>query len=166
MFEEHANASTGGPRRNGSWCNDSPWNYVRLVFAVLPAVVLCSCMPQAEEAAEDVAAEPPAAMIEEVGAGAVGGVGGGNDDAIWQGLERHSFELDQTLLLVKGSKGIIACPYLNIETFRATGEACAIISAPQFVDMPGGEVAAVTAAAEALGITVGMSGREALERIR
>ena len=109
-------------------------------------------------------------MIEEVGAGAVGGgrtgAGGDTDDPIWQGLERHSIELDQTLLLVKGSKGIIACPYLNIETFRATGEACAIISAPQFVDMPGGEVMAVTSAAEALGITMGMSGREALERIR
>ena len=87
-------------------------------------------------------------------------------DPFWRGLERHEIQLGQILLVVKGSRGVVACPYLNIESFAKTGEACAIVPARNTDGMPDSQVTAVTPAAEALGITVGMSGREALERIR
>jgi len=88
------------------------------------------------------------------------------DDEVWRGLQPHAIQLGQTLLLVKGSRGIVACPYLNVETFTRGGEACAIVSAPELVDIPGGKVVAVTPKAQELGIEVGMSGREALDKIR
>jgi uncharacterized protein YunC (DUF1805 family) len=88
------------------------------------------------------------------------------DDEVWRGLQPHAIQLGQTLLLVKGSRGIVACPYLNVDTFSRGGEACAIVSAPQLVDIPDGKVVAVTPKAQELGIEVGMSGREALDKIR
>ena len=51
------------------------------------------------------------------------------EDDAWRGLERHEIELDQKLLVVKGSKGVIGCPYLNVGSFEKLGEACAIIPA-------------------------------------
>ena len=85
-------------------------------------------------------------------------------DEVWQGLERHEIQLGQKLLLVKGKRGIVACPYLNINTFKR--EVCAIVPARDFEGMLKSKVTAVSPLAEALGIKVGMSGREALERIR
>ena len=49
--------------------------------------------------------------------------------AAWRGLERHEIQLDQKLLVVRGSKGVIGCPYLNVGSFEKFGEACAIIPA-------------------------------------
>ena len=87
-------------------------------------------------------------------------------DAFWNGLTRESIQLGQTLLIVKGSKGLAGCTYLNIDTFERCGEACVIIPAGDFDKMLGAKVSAVTSRAKALGIEVGMSGREALERLR
>jgi uncharacterized protein YunC (DUF1805 family) len=87
-------------------------------------------------------------------------------DGFWRGLERHEIPLEQTLLLVKGSHGVVACPYLNIATFERTGEACAIVPAATIDGMPDSKVTAVTPKAKELGIAVGMSGREALDKIR
>jgi uncharacterized protein YunC (DUF1805 family) len=84
----------------------------------------------------------------------------------WTGLERHEIQLKQKLLLVKGSRGVVACPYLKLETFARMGEVCAIVPAATIDGMPKSKVTAVTPAAQKLGIEVGMSGREALERIR
>ena len=84
----------------------------------------------------------------------------------WKGLDRHEIQLEQTLLLVKGSRGVIACPYLNIETFGRTGEACAIVPAADIDGMLDSRVTAVTPKAKELGIDVGTSGREALDKIR
>jgi uncharacterized protein YunC (DUF1805 family) len=84
----------------------------------------------------------------------------------WKGLERHEIQLEQTLLLVKGSRGIAACPYLNIDMFAKTDEACVIIPAAKTAGMLDSRVTAVTPKAKELGITVGMSGREALDKIR
>lgn len=84
----------------------------------------------------------------------------------WVGLERHEIQLKQKLLVVKGSKGIVACPYVDIAMFIRTQEALAIVPARDIDGMPNSKVKAVTPAAQALGIEVGMSGREALERIR
>jgi uncharacterized protein YunC (DUF1805 family) len=87
------------------------------------------------------------------------------DDA-WRGLKRHEIQLDQKLLVVKGSKGVIGCPYLNIGSFDKFGEACAIIPAVDTAGMLDSKVTAVTAKAKELGIEVGMPGREALDKIR
>jgi uncharacterized protein YunC (DUF1805 family) len=89
-----------------------------------------------------------------------------NEDGAWRGLERHEIQLDQKLLVVKGSKGVIGCPYLNVGSFEKFREACAIIPAVDTAGMLDSKVTAVTAKAKELGIEVGMSGREALEKIR
>jgi uncharacterized protein YunC (DUF1805 family) len=89
-----------------------------------------------------------------------------NKDSIWRGLARHEIELDQKLLVVKGSKGVIGCPYLNVGSFEEFGEACAIIPAVDTAGMLDSKVTAVTAKAKELGIEVGMSGRDALDKIR
>ncbi len=87
-------------------------------------------------------------------------------DDFWQGLERHEIQLDQKLLVVRGPKGVIGCPYLNVASFEKFDEACAIIPAVDTDGMLESEVVAVTPKAEALGIKVGMPGREALDKIR
>jgi len=88
------------------------------------------------------------------------------EDDAWHGLERHEIQLDQKLLVVKGSKGVIGCPYLNVGSFEKFGEACAIIPAVDTAGMLDSKVTAVTAKAKKLGIEVGMPGREALDKIR
>jgi len=87
-------------------------------------------------------------------------------DAFWNGFTRESIQLGHTLLIVKGSKGVAGCSYLNIDTFERFGEACAIIPAGDFDKMLDAKVSAVTSEAKALGVEVGMSGREALELLR
>jgi uncharacterized protein YunC (DUF1805 family) len=89
-----------------------------------------------------------------------------DEDDAWRGLERHEIQLDQKLLIVKGSKGVIGCPYLNVGSFEKFGEACAIIPAVDTAGMLDSKVTAVTAKAKELGIEVGMPGREALDKIR
>lgn len=84
----------------------------------------------------------------------------------WRGLERHEIQLDQKLLVVKGSRGVVGCPYLDVGTFERLDEACAIVPAKDLAGMLESKVTAVTPRARALGIEVGMSGREALDRIR
>ena len=78
------------------------------------------------------------------------------DDDPWRGLERHEIQLDQKLLVVKGSKGVIGCPYLDVAMFETLGEACAIIPAVDTAGMLDSKVTAVTPRARELGIEVGM----------
>ena len=87
-------------------------------------------------------------------------------EGVWRGLRRYELPLDQKLLVVKGSKGLIGCPYLNIDSFEKFGEACAIIPAVDTAGMLESKVTAVTTKARELGLEVGMSGREALDKIR
>lgn len=87
-------------------------------------------------------------------------------DDPWRGLERHEIQLGQKLLVVRGSKGVIGCPYLDIHLFERSGEACAVIPAADTAGMLDSKVVAVTSKARALGIEVGMTGRLALDRIR
>ena len=89
-----------------------------------------------------------------------------SDDPFWNGLTRESIQLGHILLIVKGSKGVAGCSYLNIDTFERFGEACAIIPAGDFDKMLDAKVTAVTSQAKALGVDVGMPGREALELLR
>jgi uncharacterized protein YunC (DUF1805 family) len=129
------------------------------------ALFLClhpGCAPAVPETPTTVK-EPPAAEAT--------GAANANDtypssDPFWNGLERHEIPLAQTLLLVKGTRGIAACPYLNVDMFEKTGEACIIIPAARIDGMPDSKVTALSAKARELGIELGMPGREALEKIR
>jgi uncharacterized protein YunC (DUF1805 family) len=89
-----------------------------------------------------------------------------DDDDIWRGLEPHEIQLDQKLLVVKGPRGVIGCGYLNVAAFEKFGEACAIVPAVDLRSLPDAKVTAVTSKAKELGIEVGMTGREALDKIR
>ena len=46
-------------------------------------------------------------------------------------FEKHFIQLKSPLLLIKGAKGLLACGYLNIETFNKTGEVAAIVTGVQ-----------------------------------
>jgi uncharacterized protein YunC (DUF1805 family) len=109
-------------------------------------------------------------MEKEVTSAASSAVHNGKENAdandVWRGLERHEIQLDQKLLVVKGSKGVIGCPYLSAASFERFGEACAIIPAVDTAGMLNSKVTAVTPKAQELGIEVGMPGREALDKIR
>jgi uncharacterized protein YunC (DUF1805 family) len=122
--------------------------------------------PPDAHASHDAAASQDLTVSQDSAASAAKLAEAESDDPIWRGLERHEIQLDQKLLVVKGSKGVIGCPYLNAASFEKFGEACAIIPAVDTAGMLNSKVTAVTPEAQKLGIEVGMPGREALDKIR
>ena len=83
------------------------------------------------------------------------------------GIERLRLDLKLPLLIQRGSKGLLACGYIDVSTTNKTGEACAIVrGVGDFDDMLDAIVTDVSAAAEELGVRVGMTGRDALDRFR
>jgi uncharacterized protein YunC (DUF1805 family) len=86
---------------------------------------------------------------------------------MWEGLEQHQIALKLPLLLVRGTRGVLACGYLNVETFNKTGEVAAIVTGVRsFEDMLSAKVVSVSDAAKAIGIHAGMTGAEVLDRVR
>ena len=80
-------------------------------------------------------------------------------------FEKHFIQLKSPLLLIKGAKGLLACGYLNIETFNKTGEVAAIVTGVRtHEDMLKAKVILASNAAREVGIELGMSGEEALMR--
>jgi len=136
-----------------------------LSIAWISLLVVAGCGAPASDASraieseetQPVAAAVPETPIAEQAAAA---------DDFWQGLKRHEIQLDQKLLVVKGSRGVIGCPYLNVAAFEKFGETFAIVPAVDIDGMLESKVTAVTPKAKALGIEVGMSGRDALNKIR
>jgi uncharacterized protein YunC (DUF1805 family) len=85
----------------------------------------------------------------------------------WKGLTKEQIQLGLPLLIIKGAKGFLACGYINVETCNKTGEACGIVTGVHTHDqMLNAEIKAVSAAAERLGVRIGMKGEEALARFR
>ena len=85
----------------------------------------------------------------------------------WMNLKKERIDLALPLLIVKGTRGFLACGNVNIETCDKTGEACAIVTGVKdHEEMLAAEVKAVSQQGKALGITVGMTGQEALELFR
>ena len=85
----------------------------------------------------------------------------------WDGFTRTRHDLARPLLVVSGTQGVLACGYLNVATFAALNEAGAIVrGVSDFDDMLEAQIAEASPAAVELGIQVGMTGREALERFR
>jgi uncharacterized protein YunC (DUF1805 family) len=70
------------------------------------------------------------------------------------------------LLMIKGSKGFLGCGYFNIEVADKIGEAVALVTGVKsFGDMFNAKVFAVSMAAQGLGIKLGDSGQDALEKL-
>jgi uncharacterized protein YunC (DUF1805 family) len=85
----------------------------------------------------------------------------------WKGLTKEQIQLQLPLLIIKGSKGFLACGYINCETCNKTGEACAIVTGVKtHEEMLDAEVKAVSAEAARLGVHIGMKGEEALAILR
>ena len=83
----------------------------------------------------------------------------------WSGLERSKISLEAPLLIVKGSLGFLGCGYINVDA--CADEACAIVTGVNtHDDMLKASVKAVSKYATKLGITVGMTGAEAMELLR
>jgi uncharacterized protein YunC (DUF1805 family) len=85
----------------------------------------------------------------------------------WTDLSREQIQLALPLLIVKGSKGFLACGYINVETCNKTGEACAIVTGVKtHEEMLSAVVRAVSHSAEKIGLRTGITGQEALEMLR
>ncbi|UCD51979.1 MAG: DUF1805 domain-containing protein [Phycisphaerales bacterium] len=81
-----------------------------------------------------------------------------------EGLKRTRHDLKRPLLVISGSKGVLACSYLNIATLTALGEAGATVrGVGNFEAMLEAEIVEVSPTATQLGVQVGMTGRAALE---
>ena len=69
------------------------------------------------------------------------------------------------VLMIRGGKGFLGCGYLSVATADKTGDALAIVSGVKtYDDMLTASVKAVSVAAAELGVAVGMSGKEALDK--
>lgn len=85
----------------------------------------------------------------------------------WEGFTKTRHDLQRPLLVVSGSKGVLACSYLNVATFAALAEAGAIVrGVGDFEAMLDAEIVEVSPAATQLGVHPGMTGREALAIFR
>ena len=83
------------------------------------------------------------------------------------GIEQFRIDLKLPLLILRGKRGVLACGYLNLETFNKTGEAAAIVTGVKsFEDMLDSHVVGISKAGEAAGFRIGMPGAEVLEIIR
>ena len=81
-------------------------------------------------------------------------------------LDAVAFPTEHSVvLMIRGKKGLLGCGYLSVATADKTGDAVAIVSGVKnYDDMLKANVKAVSAAAAALGVAAGMTGKEALEK--
>ncbi len=86
----------------------------------------------------------------------------------WENFERHRIDLNYPLLVIKGSKGFLACAYVNPSICsEKTQDACGIVTGVKtFEDMLSAKLIALSAPAKALGLSEGMTGKEALDILR
>ena len=70
------------------------------------------------------------------------------------------------ILVIKAKNGLLGCGYISLETAERVGDAVAIVSGVKnFDDMLNAQVKSVSSAAAKLGVTPGMSGRDALMKM-
>jgi len=71
-----------------------------------------------------------------------------------------------SMLMINGSKGMLACGYIKVETADKLGDALAIVTGVStYDDMCVKNVVAVSKAAADLGVQIGMSGKDALAKL-
>jgi uncharacterized protein YunC (DUF1805 family) len=69
-------------------------------------------------------------------------------------------------VMARAEKGFVMCGYLNLETAEKLGDAACVVRGVKTVDeLLVAKVVAVTKKAEELGIKIGLTGREALEKL-
>lgn len=85
-----------------------------------------------------------------------------------EGFERFCLDyLKRPLLIIRGRKGFLACAYIDVATCDLTRDACAIVTGvSSFEEMLKANVIKVSKAASALGVEVGITGAQALERLK
>lgn len=67
------------------------------------------------------------------------------------------------MLIILADKGFIMCGYLNIQAAERMNDAAVLIGAKELEDMLTNKVRALTPKAQELGITLKMTGEEALD---
>ena len=84
-----------------------------------------------------------------------------------QSLDAVAFPTEHSVvLMIRGKKGLLGCGYLSVATADKTGDALAVVTGVKnYDDMLKADVKAVSAAAAALGVAAGMTGKEALEKL-
>lgn len=71
------------------------------------------------------------------------------------------------LILLKADKGFVMCGYLNIQAAEKLGDAACIVTGVKTIeDALNSKIVALTSKAKALGISEGMSAREALKLMK
>ena len=82
-------------------------------------------------------------------------------------IEGHLIATGNTkILLLKAPRGFLGCGYFAVETADKVGDAVAIVTGVgSFDDMLAAPVKKCSAAAAKLGVTCGMTGREALKKL-
>lgn len=84
-------------------------------------------------------------------------------------IDGHEFEACRlptektAIMAIRCSGGVLGCGYINMEVAERLGECLALVSGVKsFEDMLEAKVFKVSTAADAAGITAGLSGRDAL----
>ena len=71
------------------------------------------------------------------------------------------------ILVIKAKNGLLGCGYISLDTAERVGDAVAIVSGVKnFDDMLNAQVKSVSSAAVKLGVVPGMSGRDALLKMK
>jgi uncharacterized protein YunC (DUF1805 family) len=67
------------------------------------------------------------------------------------------------ILVIQGGKGFLGCGYLSLETAEKLGHALAVVTGvSDYGQMLAAKVVRLSSKAQALGVQVGMTGRDAL----
>lgn len=71
------------------------------------------------------------------------------------------------ILVIKAKNGFLGCGYISLDTAERVGDAVAIVSGVKnFDDMLNARVKSVSSAAAKLGVVPGLSGKEALLKMK
>ena len=79
-------------------------------------------------------------------------------------LDAITFATQNTkILVIRATHGLLGCGYISVDTAAKVGDALAVVSGvSSYEDMLHASVKAVSPAAEALGVRLGMTGHDAL----
>ena len=86
-------------------------------------------------------------------------------NSVFKGIELDLCDSSK-LLVITGKNGYIMCGYLNINTAQKRQDvACVVTGVKTIEDMLNSNIIALTAKAQEFGISMGMSVKEALEKL-
>ena len=81
-------------------------------------------------------------------------------------LEKYHIQLARPLLVIKANGGVLGCGYFNVSTFNKTGEVFALVSGVNdYCEMLEASVVTVSNEASNIGIAVGDTGADAIEKM-